>query len=97
MNARYALDNIQQRIGQAARFKLQEVRTELQLKEQQLAALDPLLPLRRGYSLTYASDGRLVKAAADVHSGDTLTTQLGEGVIHSTVIVASPDELGLSK
>ena len=47
--------------------------------------LDPSNPLKRGYSLTLDAAGRIVRAAAAVRPGDTLTTRLGEGQIVSTV------------
>ena len=47
--------------------------------------LDPSNPLKRGYSLTLDEAGRIVRSAAMVKPGDTLTTRLCEGQIVSTV------------
>ncbi len=51
-----------------------------------MALLDPSNPLKRGYSLTLDADGRIVRSAAAVRPGDTLTTRLGEGQIVSSVL-----------
>ena len=41
--------------------------------------------LDRGYSLTTAADGSVVKDATTVKSGDVLTTRLAKGVVESVV------------
>ena len=50
-----------------------------------LDLLDPSSPLKRGYSLTFDSAGRIVRRADSVKPGDELTTRVGEGQIVSTV------------
>ena len=50
-----------------------------------LDLLDPNSPLKRGYSLTFREDGRIVRRAGDVRAGDRLTTRLGEGQVVSEV------------
>ena len=50
-----------------------------------LELLDPANPLKRGYSLTFDSAGRIVRRADSVKAGDELTTRLGDGQIVSTV------------
>ena len=50
-----------------------------------LDLLDPSNPLKRGYSLTLDAAGSIVRSAAMVKPGDTLTTRLGDGQIVSTV------------
>ena len=72
-------------IGQHARLQLRDARTRLQLLQGRLEALDPVLQLRRGYSLTYTADGRLLRSAAHVPPGTTLTTRLADGTLTSVV------------
>ena len=53
--------------------------------EVQLRALNPLAVLDRGYSLTQAADGSVVRDAAQINPGDVLKTRLAKGTIHSEV------------
>jgi exodeoxyribonuclease VII large subunit len=48
-------------------------------------ALDPARALARGWSVTRAGDGRLVRSVADVSVGDTVHTQLADGTLTSTI------------
>ena len=50
-----------------------------------LQALSPLKVLSRGYSLTQKSDGTLLRSAASVAPGETLTTRLASGIVRSAV------------
>ena len=77
------MEGLGQRCIQASRFRLQGSRLKLESLEARLAALDPVLQLRRGYTLTYTADGRLVRSVADVQRGDRLTTRLADGSVES--------------
>lgn len=50
-----------------------------------LEAVSPLSTLARGYSVTSAADGTVLKQVKQVKAGDTLTTRLGDGVVVSEV------------
>jgi exodeoxyribonuclease VII large subunit len=50
-----------------------------------LSLLSPYAVLDRGYSLTTDADGRVVKSADDVKTGDVLRTRLSKGEIKSAV------------
>ncbi len=50
-----------------------------------LKQLDPKTVLRRGYSLVRASHGVLVRKAADVREGDTLTIEVEHAIIQAGV------------
>jgi exodeoxyribonuclease VII large subunit len=50
-----------------------------------LAAYDVDRQLERGYSLTLTADGRLVRRAGDVASGQEIVTRLADGSVRSTV------------
>ena len=56
----------------------------LQLIEEKAKSIDPALLLKRGYSITL-KDGRVIRDAAVLHSGDEIETRLANGTIHSTV------------
>ena len=51
-----------------------------------LELLDPGSPLKRGYSLTFGSDGRIVRSVNEVAPGAEISTRLGDGVIRSEVL-----------
>ena len=50
-----------------------------------MEAVSPLSTLARGYSVTTAADGNVLKQAKQVKTGDTLTTRLADGWIESEV------------
>ena len=86
LDGNHRLQLLRARLVQASQLKVQGSKFKLQGLEARLAALDPALQLRRGYSLTYAQDGRLLRSAADVRAGDVLTTRLADGTVRSEVI-----------
>lgn len=51
-----------------------------------LEALSPLKIMERGYSLTYAEDGRLIKSAADVQVEEKVTVRLADGTLICEVV-----------
>jgi exodeoxyribonuclease VII large subunit len=57
----------------------------LQNMTQLLQSFNPLHVLKRGYTMTLRSDGRMVRSAKDVADGETITTKFADGDIHSTV------------
>ncbi|MDW8345096.1 MAG: exodeoxyribonuclease VII large subunit [Verrucomicrobiae bacterium] len=57
---------------------LKEVRTRLEL-------LSPLAVLNRGYSITRLSDGRIVRSARQVRTGDSIHTRVADGEFVSVV------------
>lgn len=57
---------------------------KLQLIQQKVEALDPVLLLKRGYSIT-TFNGNIVKNAADLKSGDEIATRLENGTVKSII------------
>ena len=57
-----------------------------------LHALSPLAVLERGYSITFDEKGRIVKAAAEVKSGDRIQTRLHRGRLTSRVESTTTEE-----
>ncbi len=58
---------------------------KLEIMDKTLAAADPAVILKRGYSLTRAG-GRVVKCASDLKKGDRLTTVFSDGSVESEII-----------
>ncbi len=59
-----------------------------------LAALNPMAPLERGYSLVRREDGSIVRSVADVRVGEPLRLAVADGVVRADVTgldVAAPD------
>lgn len=60
-------------------------RQNLRRLEAQLRALNPLAVLERGYSLTQAADGAVVRDAGRLNPGDLLRTRFAKGTVLSEV------------
>lgn len=84
-DSRHRLERLQEQLGQRALMQLSEARARCALFGTRLEALDPVRQLRRGYSLTFTPDGRLLCSAADAPPGTTLTTRLPDGTLTSRV------------
>lgn len=56
-----------------------------------LESLNPLDVLRRGYSLTTATDGRLLRAIGAAAPGEEIVTRLSDGSLTSKVLSARPE------
>lgn len=57
----------------------------LEVAAASLNPLDPEAILRRGYSIAYRSDGKVIKEASEVKSGDRIQVELYKGRINSRV------------
>ena len=64
--------------------RLMTERHRLQLLEEKAKSLDPALLLSRGYSITL-KDGKAVRDAQQLQTGDDIETRLANGTVHSTV------------
>lgn len=77
-------------LDQAARGRLALLGRLRSLEEQlagrrlQLAALSPGATLGRGYSILVAATGEVVRSAADVAAGDSLSIALADGTVDAT-------------
>lgn len=81
---RQLLDIHAAQLHRAVQNDLQQHHHRLDLFEQSLALADPARILRLGFSIT-TKDGHIVRDAADLKPGDTLTTTFAQGTIESTV------------
>ena len=85
-NAERRLARVMPRLAPALKLHMQRAESRLQKAEAQLKAYSPYGVLERGYSLTTAADGSVVRDAKDVKAGDRLTTRLAKGVVESEVV-----------
>ena len=53
--------------------------------QQRLALLDPVNLLRRGWSITRATDGTVLRSVAGLSAGDRIRTRLADGEIASHI------------
>lgn len=81
---RHRLDLYAGRIGRGIPVRMERERFRLQLLQQKCEAADPVLLLKRGYSMTFCG-GKLVRKASELKGGEEITTCLAEGEIRSVV------------
>ena len=82
---RLALDRAGERMQSGARHVLSESRARFRGFAGSLDALSPLKVLGRGYSIARDENGRMIKRAADVTTGDKITLRLQAEEINCTV------------
>ena len=79
------LGALEPRLGAALTLGLQRAVARFEKAEAKLAAYSPYGVLDRGYSLTTAADGSVVRDAASLKAGDRLVTRFAKGVAASVV------------
>ena len=72
---------------------LDNEKTKLSNKAATLRAADPKTSLKRGFSLVYSDSGDLVKSLSQVRVTDTLSTEVSDGRIFSTVDKTKGNEM----
>ncbi|KMV33277.1 exodeoxyribonuclease VII large subunit [Franconibacter pulveris] len=78
------------RLSQALSATLGASRERFGTLAAHLEAVSPLATLARGYSVTQAADGKLLKQTRQVQAGDKLTTRLADGIVESQVTAIAP-------
>ena len=84
-NAERRLERVRPRLLPALRLQMQRAESRLENAAAKLKAYSPYGVLDRGYSLTTAADGSVVKDAARLKPGDVLATRLAKGSVESVV------------
>lgn len=84
-NAERRLERVRPRLMPALKLSLQRAESRLENATAKLTAYSPYGVLDRGYSLTTAADGSVVKDAKNLKTGDVLTTRLAKGSVESVV------------
>lgn len=82
---RRCLDEMDLRMQHQVTLTLSTLGQEVRRLAGQLAALDPLAVLARGYSVTTDSQGRMVTRFDQVQPGDRIRTRLARGELESRV------------
>lgn len=83
--AQTRIQQLEYRLAETLRAQLSATRERFGNAVTHLEAVSPLSTLARGYSVTSAADGAVLKQVKQVKVGDTLTTRLGDGVVVSEV------------
>ena len=84
-NSERRLSRVTPRLEPALKLYMQRAEARVQKAEAQLRAYSPYGVLERGYSLTTADDGSVVKDASVLKNGDVLTTRFAKGTVSSVV------------
>lgn len=84
-------DALHHRLQRAMHQCLQRQQASLAQLARSLDSVSPLQTLRRGYSITFDAQQRVVRDIAPLEVGQTLQTQLSSGAILSTVTALLPD------
>ncbi|VEB95858.1 Exodeoxyribonuclease 7 large subunit [Cedecea lapagei] len=88
--AQSRLQQLEYRLSQLVSAQLSQTKQRFGTALAQLEAVSPLATLARGYSVTTAEDGKVLKKTKQVKSGDTLTTRLDDGWVESQVTGIKP-------
>ncbi|EDH5630277.1 exodeoxyribonuclease VII large subunit [Salmonella enterica subsp. enterica serovar Claibornei] len=79
------IQKLEYHLAESVRARLSTTRERFGNAVIHLEAVSPLATLARGYSVTNAADGHVLKQVKQVKAGDTLTTRLNDGVVESEV------------
>ena len=82
---RLMLDFAQERLNSAALSSFKAAREQYIHLAASLDAMSPLKVLGRGYAVAQSEDGRVIKKASEVKSGDKITVQLQKDKLTATV------------
>lgn len=88
--AQTRVQQLEYRLSQSIRDRLGSTRERFGTALTHLEAVSPLATLARGYSVTTATDGTVLKQTKQVKAGDTLTTRLNDGWVESEVRIVTP-------
>ena len=84
------IQQLEYRLSQNIRDRLSGTRERFGTAITHLEAVSPLATLARGYSVTTAIDGKVLKQTKQVKAGDKLTTRLNDGWVESEVSAVTP-------
>ena len=84
-NAERRMDRASPALAASLKLRLQSESSRVETLSERLRLLSPYGVLERGYSLTTASDGSVVRDAASLRKGDRLVTRLAKGSVESEV------------
>lgn len=82
---RMALGIAEDKLYNRITFLLERKKSALAGKTAKLDAMNPLSVLSRGYGATFASDGTVIRSAAQVEKGSDISLMLSDGTVRATV------------
>lgn len=88
--AQTRIQQLEYRLAENIRSRLSTTRERFGNAVTHLEAVSPLSTLARGYSVTTATDGKVLKQTKQVKAGDVLTTRLSDGWVESEVKEIKP-------
>lgn len=88
--AQARIQQLEYRLAENIRARLSTTRERFGNAVTHLEAVSPLSTLARGYSVTTATDGNVLKQTVQVKAGDILTTRLSDGWVESEVKGVTP-------
>ena len=88
--AQTRIQQLEFRLAETLRARLSTTRERFGNAVTHLEAVSPLSTLARGYSVTTATDGKVLKQTKQVKAGDVLTTRLSDGWVDSEVKSIKP-------
>ena len=88
--AQARIQQLEYRMAENIRARLSTTRERFGNAVTHLEAVSPLSTLARGYSVTTATDGNVLKQTGQVKAGDILTTRLSDGWVESEVKGVTP-------
>ena len=88
--AQTRIQQLEYRLAETLRARLSTTRERFGNAVTHLEAVSPLSTLARGYSVTTATDGKVLKQTTQVNTGDVLTTRLSDGWVESEVKSIKP-------
>ncbi len=84
------IQQLEYRLAENIRTRLGATRERFGNAVTHLEAVSPLATLARGYSVTTATDGNILKQTTQVKAGDVLTTRVSDGWVESEVKTVTP-------
>ena len=88
--AQTRIQQLEYRLAENLRARLSTTRERFGNAVTHLEAVSPLSTLARGYSVTTATDGKVLKLTKQVKAGDVMTTRLADGWVESEVKGITP-------
>ena len=82
---RMALGVAEDKLYNRITFLLERKKSALAGKTAKLDAMNPLSVLSRGYGAAFASDGTVIRSAAQVEKGSDISLMLSDGTVRATV------------
>ncbi|MHA6635721.1 exodeoxyribonuclease VII large subunit [Citrobacter farmeri] len=88
--AQTRIQQLEYRLAENVRSRLSATRERFGNAVTHLEAVSPLSTLARGYSVSTATDGQVLKKVKQVKTGDVMTTRLEDGWVESQVTDTKP-------